>query len=756
MPADVFISYSSNDQDRVVKLADRLRSSGVSIWVDESGISAATLWSKEIAGAIKACKVLVLMVTPNSVTSKNVVKEVSLAAEQNKQILPVVLEPTQIPEALEYHLAGIQHLDIAGMSVSDSAEEILPALKRLLGMEIEGANVAGHSVRLSRRRSSNIWTDWRLYAFVVVAIALTWFLKPIPLISDPPPSPPYYVEAVLAGDLPLNIRDGNTFALSQDGNHLIYVTGNSLDLTSSLRLYRLSDGVDKELPGTEGAYNPFFSPDGKFVGFVTTAAVKTMPLSGGEPRSVVSVAFSRGVTWGMGDCIVYAPNGISGLRKTSTTGDDSKDITFLEDGEGSHRWPQFLPDGRHVLFTAYKGAYQETGPGHIKVVDVVTGGPPRSVLAEGSFARYVKSGHLLYVNNEMLHAVPFDLEELKPTGSATQLFQVRRNFEGGAQYAVAKEAGTLVYLPRIRGVETNRRLVWSDEQGNISSISIDKQGEYSYPDLSPDDGSIAFALDGDIHVLNMQRGILRRLTTNDALDANPLWSPDGDWIVFGSSRGGNPGLWRRRTDWSSPAELVVELEKNVPFPTSFSSNGNIIVYGVPTDETGWDTWTYSMEENNAETKPLFNSKFNEGAATLSPDGRSIAYASDDGGRMDIYLSPFDLTGGVQLVSPEGGRRPHWSKNGGRLFYQNDGAIWSVLVTSEGEETKVDNPKRVIEIPPGAVPIQWDVASDDKRFLFLLDNAQEGDDAVTEEGPTTANIIFNWFTELNKLVPVGKE
>ena len=284
-------------------MADKLRYAGVSIWVDESGIGAATLWSKEIAGAIKACKVLVLMVTPNSVKSEIVVKEVTLAAEQRKKILPVVLERTPIPEALEYHLAGIQNLDVSGMLASDSAEEIFPALQRVLEMESEEADVAGHGIRGSRKWSSNIWSDWRLYACLITTAVLVWLLKPTPAPPTPAPPESLHVEQILQGTNGLNMTFGNAFALSPDGKKLVYALKGT---GSNLHVLSMADGVDREIPRTEDGVNPFFSPDGKSVGFSTFKELKTVFLEGGSPRTLVSSlsAGGRGGAWGTGMIVV--------------------------------------------------------------------------------------------------------------------------------------------------------------------------------------------------------------------------------------------------------------------------------------------------------------------------------------------------------------------------------------------------------------------------------------------------------------------
>ena len=753
MPADVFISYSSNDQDRVVKLADKLRSAGVSIWVDESGIGAATLWSKEIAGAIKGCKVLVLMVTPNSVKSKNVVKEVSLAAEQNKQILPVILEPTEIPEALEYHLAGIQHLNVGGMSASESAEEILPALLRLLGMESEEAAAPGHGVRGSRRRSFNIWADWRLYACGLLIGALVWFLKPSPSSSPPPV---YHAEAVLGGERPVFTGLGSAFALSRDGNQFVYTKPNPTESGSAFRLLlrRLDKAEDKELQISEGAYGPFFSPDGQSVGFVTPSELKIAHVSGGEEHSLAAVSRSRGAAWGADGIIVYSPNPNSGLNKVSATGDEPTELTSLDEGEVSHRWPQFLPDGKHVLFTAYKSTTGD--PGHIKVVDIKKSGQPKSVLQGGTYAHYAESGHLLYVNNGMLHAAPFDPAKLKVTGPAAQLHKVVAGSSGGAQYAVAQEAGTLVYLPGKEVTEGIYNLVWSDEQGNLSPIPVPIKTRCKHLELSPDDERVAMVLDHDIQVMDIQRGTLRRLTVNEGLDTNPLWSPDGEWIAFWSDRGGKPVLWRRRADWSQDAEVMFELENSSFAPGSFSADGKDLVYSRIMDQTGWDIWIYRMEGGKAEHRSLVHSRFNEIAPVLSPDGGSIAYESDESGVGNVYISPSDGSGGIKMVSVDGGAFPRWSEKGDRLFYLTGKGIWSVEVTTEGGVIQLGSPSKIIEIPSGTPSRAWDVSSDGNRFLFAVNETGTDFANITADTPNSVNIVFNFFTELNEKVPVGNE
>ena len=741
MPADVFISYSSNDQDKVVKLADKLRTAGVSIWVDESGIGAATLWSKEIAGAIKGCKVLVLMVTPNSVTSKNVVKEVSLAAEQNKQILPVILEPTQIPEALEYHLAGIQHLDVSGMSAPESAEEILPALQRLLGLESEEVNAVGHAVRASRRRSVNIWSDWKLYACVFIAVAVGWFSKTTPPIPDAPES--LHVEQVLKGTNSLRKAWGNPFVLSPNGKKLVY----ALNRTGSrLHLLSLADGVDREIPGTEDGWNPFFSPDGQSVGFSTLTELKTVDLQSGDFRTLASYqSFTgRGAAWRT-DKIVYSPTRMSGLSIVNSDGGQSTTLTELEAGELDHRWPQWLPDGKYVLFMTRKDGNPVLF--NVEVVKIATG--KRMVLEKDClYARYAASGHLLYAIDGNLYAREIDLDELELKGTRTMVLQglgLESNRRASVLYTVS-DGGTLAYLSGGGGV--NRKFIWLDMQGNTMDASITKE-HFQQFDLSPDDNMVAVQVDHDIQLLDLDTDFSRAFTLRGTTNSFPVWTPDGQSIVFGTNRDGKWGVLQKKVTTTEKAYLFPPVDYQVA-PTSFSTNGMILVGGSYWRDTQWDGWGHTIGQTNKAVTFIVQSAANENWPMLSPNGEWLSYISD--GQLNVKRYGAE---GWKIRMPIVGPvyRTRWSRSGDKIFYETEGVIWSIPITQEDDTIRQKAPSFIVKLPPSSVPWQWDISSDEKRFLVMVEDVED------EDRPTSLNsinIIFNFFTELNEKVPVGKE
>ena len=751
MSADVFISYSSNDQDRVVKLADRLRAAGVSIWVDESGIGAATLWSKEIAGAIKGCKVLVLMVTPNSVTSKNVVKEVSLAAEQNKQILPVILEPTQIPEALEYHLAGIQHLDVAGMSPSESSEEILPALQRLLEMENEEVAVAGHAGRGSRRRSSNIWSDWRLYVFGIVMAALVWIIKPDPVR---PLLTPKHSEILIDSPSPLSTAIGNAFALSRDGTSLIY---NLLDYGGGIRIRNLTNGSDNKISGAsdfsaEGF--PFFSWDGSEVGCVLGRGLFSVPVIGGTKSDLAEgelvFRLFQGADWGEEGEIVFANSG-NPLNLVSADGSDSKKLTKLGTDIG-HVWPQFLPDGKHVLYIALN-EISGTPRGRVEIVNTKTLECETLNIEECSYARYVESGHLLYVVEDEVHGVAFDSDKLSVGGNHKIVLQgVLVNQQGRAQFDVSDD-GTLVYLDGTGFGNSGRTLVWVDKKGTISPFTS-RRGAWTAFDLSRNEQRVALEIDGDIWILDRAGDSLRPLTKDKALDKWPIWSTDNESVYFYSNRDGIHALWKKVADFSdSRVERICAFGSTVIHPTSVSADDSYLLAFQMDREGDFDIWNIFLRENPI-AEPLMSEDYYEGWPMLSSDEDWIAYLASEANSNDLYIRPLNgLEGSLQVSSIAGAVRPKWSSDDRQLFYESGGEILSVALIHQNGEFIRGNSKPELRLPKGAVHTQWTISSDDQRFLVLVDAVAHRSDNEQPFGQTHLKMVSNWFTALHKLVPI---
>ncbi|UCF38360.1 MAG: protein kinase, partial [Acidobacteriota bacterium] len=301
-----------------------------------------------------------------------------------------------------------------------------------------------------------------LIAAVTVSSLAAWFLKP-----EPPADSPVKVEAAVWAEQPIPRDQASSAVLSPDGKVLAYITGTSVAETGRLFVRPLNRLDGEFLEGTEGAYNPFFSPDGQWIGYVTARELKKVSVNGGTPLTLCSVSLSRGADWGEQGTIVFAGKPDSGLQQVSVAGGATSEVTSLSEGEVSHRWPQFLPGGKRVLFTSFGS--NDRNKGRIEVVDLGSG-TRKTILEGGTYGRYSVSGHILYVNNNTLFAASFDPEALELKGLPTPVLEgINMNPEGGAQYSVSLN-GTLAYVPGT-AEGAKRSLVWLDPQGRETLVS---------------------------------------------------------------------------------------------------------------------------------------------------------------------------------------------------------------------------------------------------------------------------------------------
>ena len=576
----------------------------------------------------------------------------------------------------------------------------------------------------------------------LLAAVLSWFLKPAPFIPDP--LAPIHVNQLLRGDNGLQADLGNAFAISPDGRRLVYSLNG---VGAKLHLLSLADGVDREIDGTEEGRHPFFSPDGQSVGFSTGKELKTVSLSGGFPRRLVSglEVGGRGASWGTNG-IVY-PKSITGnLWRIDSEGGRPESLTKLEPGETTHRWPQWLPDGRHLLFMA--GTQNENArDGVAEVVEVASG--KRRTLKEGvSFARYAVSGHLLFVQDDSLWAQELDLDEMELKGEPKLVRQgAGVNREGAAQYSVSEE-GTLAYLSITGG--GLRKFVWVGLDGK----TIDANGKHGYfvrPDLSPDDKKVVFRDENAIQMLDLETDNLTILTSGGTTNTAAIWTPDGKSVVFSSRRGTKWGIWRMPIDFSEEAKLLFPEVDYPVYPDSFSTDGNTFYGGALREGTGYDLWVHQLGQSDAEPRFVLETDKAEVWLMASPDGKWFVY----GLAADLYLRRQDGSGTPRSLTHDGGRRPRWSSKGDQIFYENQGAIWSIKMTGEDGTMNPGSPEIVVQLPPETIAREWDMSLDEKRFLVMVSVADEAD-TQRAPGTTSVNIVFNFFTELNKLLAVGKE
>ena len=560
---------------------------------------------------------------------------------------------------------------------------------------------------------------------------------------------------VQISDAVLDWSLGSGVVLSPDSKFLAYVEGGGNDSTLFLRPldqfegHRVAGGA-----GSEASYHPFFSPDGQWLGYVTPSSLKKVSVTGGAPITLCDVDRSRGASWGPDGTIVFAPSSDSGLSIVPVTGGEVKPLTTLDEaaGEVSHRWPQWLPGGRRILFTSGTESADFSGASLV-VLDVPSG--ERTVIHRGGYyGRYVPTGHVLFVNDGTVFALPFDVEKLRATSSQ---FPVLEGIEadpthGSAQYDIA-ETGLFAYLPAVADLRPFS-IVRVDKDQRSENL-WQEPGVFGTPKLSPDGGRLALGVlrDGnwDIWVYDLERGVATRITFGAGYDADPVWSPDGRWLAFASDRDGGFTLYRKRADGSGQAERLLDPEiMPSPFPTSWSPDGKWL--GVsPTGAGGNDIWVVPVE-GGGDAEAWMATPYAEVFPAFSPEGGWIAYQSDESGRMEVYVGSFPGGGGKWQISDEGGSQAVWSRDGRRLYYRTDEGVMMVDVDGSGESFRVGKPRPAItgNYVGGLIGVQagnyffpdYDVAPDGSFVLFAGDELPEG--------VTTAKLVTGWFSELKRL------
>jgi len=551
------------------------------------------------------------------------------------------------------------------------------------------------------------------------------------LWTDPPPDPPLRrLNVSLGGEVNLPLGRGPAAILSPDGARLAYI---STTKAGAPRLYsrRLDQAEARALAGAEDADAPFFSPDGLWIGFFAGRKLKKISVEGGSPVTLCSTVNDRPASgsWGEGDLIVATLG--TGLVRVSASGGSPQPVTTPGPGEIQHRWPQLLPGGNAALFTSNTTAYADSGS--IEAVTLATGA--RKVLhRNGSFGRYVptgkKAGHLTWLNQGTLFAAPMDPHRLELTGPARPVVEdvTYSDPNGGAQLALADD-GTLIYVPqRAPSLST---ILWLDASGKTQPL-LAKPGNYSYPVLSPDGRQLAFLQQAgnnrDIWVHELERDVPRRITFTPDNEYVLVWTPDRRWIIFSM---GNQ-LRMVRADGGAEPVTIYE-SKSLVFLHAISADGRYLAFCQQGATTGNDLWTASLGGTPEQPKvvrpePFQATAFYEIFAGFSPDGKWLAYASDESGATEVYARPFPTGSGKHLISIGGGKMPIWSPNGRELFYRNDDEQIAVVDYKSSGGSLVFSKPRVWSdrrIPSGANLRNFTLAPDGKRFAVMVSN--EGPD-----------------------------
>jgi serine/threonine-protein kinase len=536
-------------------------------------------------------------------------------------------------------------------------------------------------------------------------------------------------------------------ALSPDASRLVFVS-NAGGGGSRLHLREMDQMSATPIPGTEGARSPFFSPDGQWVGFFTEGKLRRVNLGDGGPAiDICDVGAPRGAWWGPDDNVYYTPGASGAIWRIPADGGEPKAVTELDkdNAEWTHRWPYVLPNGSAVLFTVGdKDLF--SGFDEAKIVAQSLASGERRVLIEGgSFSRYVLD-HIVYMRNGALMAVPFDADRLEVTGSARPVLKWVKWFpiNGTAQFALSGD-GSLAYVPGGPDWEAPRKLVLVDRRGEVQPVTNDARIFYD-PGLSPDGRRIAVAIaregNTDLWLYDMNRETLSRLTVSGGEDQGAIWTPDGKRITYYYGMAGPFQIYSLSADGSGEPEKILD-GANSQRPESWSPDGKVLVFSENDPETGFDIWSLDLEVGKAE--PVLDTTFDELHGALSPDGRWLAYVSNESGTYEIYLTPFPDPGGKWQISTEGGDNPKWARGGTELLYRNGDKMMSVSVSTE-PELRAGKPSVLFEWrhPPrlfeGLYRRYYDVTPDGQRFLMI-----EGEEG---EASKQLHVVLNWAEELN--------
>ena len=594
---------------------------------------------------------------------------------------------------------------------------------------------------------------WRRVTPVAAAVVMSALLAGAGVWWLTRPAPASIVRTTIATSgrtmLALHGTDRD-LAITPDGSRIVYRGNNQL-------LVRPLNQLEPQvLSGLGVPRNVFLSPDGQWIGFFDGNTIKKVAITGGAPVTITPAgAGSRGATWGPDDTIVFATGETAtGLHRVSSAGGQPTVLTKPDRGraEGDHFWPEFLPGGEAVLFTIIP-ATGGIESAQVAVLNLRTG-MSKVLIRGGSHAHYVPKGHLVYGVMGTLRAVAFDLGRLEVVGTPLPVLEgVVTTAVGAADIAVAAN-GSLVYVPgEARGAGL-RSVVSVDRQGRALPLPGLAPGPYRDVRVSHDGGRLALGTDTDVWTYDVVRATLSRLTTDPAADTRPIWTPDGQRVIFTSLRRGHPELFSRAADGTGTdepflarASELLDLRAN-----DWSADGRQLLYTeVDVSLAGQCALAQVTAERPADSTVLLKSEFCPDYAALSPDGRWMAYQSRVSGRSEIYVEEYPKLGSRNQISGGGGKFPVWSRDGRELFFAglDNRQIFAVRVQS-GTTLVAGRPLVLFElsmfVAPGNRP--YNIALDG-RFLAIRDDGTD-DDSRTEP---QIIVVQNWHEELKRLVPM---
>jgi Tol biopolymer transport system component len=632
-----------------------------------------------------------------------------------------------------------------------SARDLLRDLKWVASGE---ATEGGVAVTTPRRHITR--TGWAIVAALSIAMAAAGMAVGRLRVAPPPVDPIQFTisapdNAQFGGPISGGTGQAAQVSVSPDGRHVVFVAA----VQSRFTLWIRSVGAvtARSIAGTEDASFPFWSPDGRFIGFFASGKLKKIQVSGGPAIALCDAASGRGGTWNGENVIVFAPAAAGPLLRVGAAGGVPAPATALDKdyGESNHRFPHFLPDGRHFLYTAVTGAAGSAPkPSLIKIGDLASSAATTLFASESSAA--FASGHLVFLSDGTLMAQPFDLTALRTRGDPFPIAeQVGSEGSRYATFAISPE-GVLVYGRGNLG--RGLQLTWFDRTGK----SVGTVGDVTLVGsvaLSPDEKRAALTLttgtppNRDVWVVDLARGVNTRLTFEPPDDVSAVWSPDGRQVAFFSLRQNASGIRTMPSTGGGVDQLLMKIEPPivVAYPTDWSRDGRFIAYTRGTTQTQFtggssDVWVLPLGDDR-KPFPIANSRFTEDSATFSPDGRWIAYGSNEAGSYQIYVQPFPPTGAKYQVSRNGGGQPKWRGDGRELFFIGADAMMmsATIDTSRQFEAGVPQPLFPSRSPNTVLGRQsYAVTRDGKRFLIP---------ALHDATSMPLTVVINWLSAVQK-------
>jgi Tol biopolymer transport system component len=538
----------------------------------------------------------------------------------------------------------------------------------------------------------------------------------------------------------LNPASPGPAAVSPDGLSIAY---SARDADGEVLLYvrRIDAPQPQAFSDTQNAAYPFWSPDSRWIGFFNRVegTLKKIDTRGGPPITLCRAPNGKGGSWNADGVIVFAPDANGPLMRVSSAGGEPSQLTEIDaDRHNSNRHPRFLPDGRHLLYLA-RGI---TPPQSTLMALNIDSGETTDIMASVTQAEYA-NGHLLFVREGALMAQPFDPKSLEFNGDAAPVAEGVL-VVGGASLATfsASHTGILSFITGQADMQSE--LEWRDRAGIVQG-ALGDPSSYRSLAVSPDDSMAAVLVTDmtigtdDIWIFDLERNLRSRFTFDPALDVFPVFSPDSRSLFFASNRGGIQALYRKDISGAGNVEMIFEHERNL-WPSSVSPDGNWLLYSVPGEGSGQDISVLSLDDPS-ETRPFRHTEFQEASAMFSPDGRWVAYHSDESDEFEVYVTPFPGPGRRWQVSTASGAYPQWSSDGSEIvFTRMNGILMSARVRADGETFEVLGEEELFSMrPPEAGGAYFSITGDAERALIIPGTSERADSLL--------HLLVNWPTAL---------